>query len=629
MSRTQRHILSWTAVVLAFLPCGLVGAGQDNLGGSAIQYHLSFPEPEHRWVQVDVLFPDLKAESLNVLISSASPGRYARHEFAKNLVEIEFTDGAGTQLNATQVSPSEWNVVGHEGTVRVRYRLFGDRVDGTYLGIDTTHAHMNMPATLLWARSLEDRAARLTFERPVGKTWTVATQLYPTEDPLVFTAPNLQYLMDSPTEFSDFALRRFTVRDPSGSDYEPAFRVAVHHDGEATALETYTRSIERIVRETVAVFGEFPRFETSTYTFIADYLPHASGDAMEHRNSTILTSTGPVNGVGQFDSVAHEFFHVWNVERIRPRSLEPFNFTRANVSGELWLAEGFTNYYGALVMQRTGLTSLTNTLRRWVGAINTITHHPGRRIRSAVEMSRLAPFTDAATAIDRTNWDNTFISYYTWGEAIGLGLDVTLRTRTNGSVTLDDYMRALWKRFGKPSGGAPGVVDRPYTARDALDVLGEVAGDAAFGREFFARYIDGNDAIDYVALLEHAGFVLRPSAPDQAGLGVVTFGSGMVVASPTVYGSPLHEAGVERDDVLLMLDQHSVASRSEVDRIIRAHRPGDTIAVGFLRRGRPIESTVTLTANPTLELVTVESTGGVLTAEQRAFRAAWLSSQQN
>ena len=629
MSRTERRVLRWTAVVLAVLPCWPAVAGQDDGGGSAIQYHLSFPEPEHRWVQVEVRFPDLEAEPLSVRMSSASPGRYARHEFAKNLVEIEFTNGAGARLAATHVSPSQWDVARHDGTVRVRYRLFGDRVDGTYLGIDTTHAHMNVPATLMWAHGLEDRAAHLTFERPAGTTWTVATQLYPTGDPLVFTAPNLQYLMDSPTEFSDFALRRFTVRDPSGPDYEPTFRVAVHHDGEAAALEPYTRGVERIVRETVAVFGEFPRFETDTYTFIADYLPYASGDAMEHRNSTVLTSTGPLDRAGLLDAVAHEFFHVWNVERIRPRSLEPFDFTGANVSGELWLAEGFTNYYGALVMHRTGLTGLASTIRRFAGAINTATLGPGRRIRSVVEMSRLAAFTDAATAIDRTNWDNTFISYYTWGEAIGLGLDVTLRARTNGAVTLDDYMRALWERFGKPGGGAPGVVDRPYTARDARDVLGEVAGDAAFAREFFARYIDGNDVVDYAALLEHAGLVLRPAAPDEAWLGAVAFGAGMAVTAPTAYGSPLHEAGVERDDVVRMLDQRRVASRADVDRIVRARRPGDTIAVGFQRRGRPIASTVTLAANPTLELVTVESTGGRLSAEQRAFRDAWLGSQQN
>ena len=166
----------------------------------------------------------------------------------------------------------------------------------------------------------------------------------------------------------------------------------------------------------VTIYGEFPRFETGTYTFIADYTDTASSDAMEHRNSTVLTSNATLDSAGArtrlLESAAHEFFHAWNVERIRPRSLEPFDFTDANVSGELWLAEGVTNYYGALVLKRAGLITLDAMLERFSNVINTVALSPGRRLNSVVEMSRMAPFTDAATAIDRTNFGNTFISYY-------------------------------------------------------------------------------------------------------------------------------------------------------------------------------------------------------------------------
>ena len=149
---------------------------------------------------------------------------------------------------------------------------------------------------------------------------------------------------------------------------------------------------------------------------------------MEHRNSAVLSSPGTLRTRhGRLlGSVSHEFFHVWNVERIRPRSLEPFNFEDVNPSGELWLAEGFTNYYGALILQRAGLADLGNTLARFASAIDTVRLGPGRQFRSAVDMSRLAPFTDAASAIDRTNWGNVFISYYTWGETLGLGLDLAV-----------------------------------------------------------------------------------------------------------------------------------------------------------------------------------------------------------
>ena len=492
-TRRPRSLRRRTAAAWGMALCLFVSApaGQSP---PPVEYRLSFPSPQHRWLAVDARFDEVGAAPLHVRMSSASPGRYARHEFAKNLIEIAFTGAGGAPVEVTRRGPAHWEVAGHGGEVRVRYRLFGDRVDGTYLGVDATHAHMNAPATLVWAEGIEERPARLTLTRPPGATWAAATQLFPTDDPLTYTAPNLAYLLDSPIEFSDFALRTFTVPDPADPAYRPTFRVAVHHAG-ATGLAEYVTAVESIVRETVPIFGEFPRFETGTYTFIADYLPAASGDAMEHRNSTVLTANAslarPSDRTRLLGSVAHEFVHAWNVERIRPRSLEPFDFTAANVSGELWLAEGFTNYYGALILQRAGLVGLAATLDRFARVIGTVTNGPGRRLRSVVEMSRMAPFTDAATAIDPTNFENTFISYYVWGEAIGLGLDLALRERTGNRVTLDDYLRALWQRFGRAGGDIPGVVARPYTPADAVDVLGRVGGDPSFAREFFARYVDG------------------------------------------------------------------------------------------------------------------------------------------
>ena len=601
-----------------------------------VDYRLSFPAPAHRWLAAEVRFDDIGEAPLHVRMSSASPGRYAGHEFAKNLIEIAFTTPAGGPAKVDRRGPAHWVVSGHGGGVRVRYRLFGDRVDGTYLGVDATHAHMNMPATLLWAEGLEDRPARITLEPPDGAAWRAATQLYPTADPLVFTAPNLAYLLDSPIELSDFALRTFTVADPVDPGYRPAFRVAVHHAGSASAGKAYAEAVELIVRETVPIFGEFPRFETGAYTFIADYLPSASGDAMEHRNSTVLTASAGLDRdrTRLLGSVSHEFFHAWNVERIRPRSLEPFDFTRANVSGALWLAEGFTNYYGALVLQRAGLATLGAMLDRFSRVIDTVTRGPGRQFRSVVEMSRMAPFTDAATAIDPTNFANTFISYYVWGEAVGLGLDLTLRTRTGGRVTLDDYMRALWERFGAPDGATsagvpPGVVTRPYTPADAEAVLGEVAGDAAFAREFFARFIDGREVIDYGPLLAEAGIIARPVAPGRASLGELALGGGVRVARSTAYGSPLYEVGIDRGDVIVSVDGSRVASASAIERLLRDKRPGDRVRLVFRRLGRELEATATLAADPRVELVPAENAAGVsLTPAQRAFREAWLSSRQ-
>jgi len=596
-----------------------------------VAYQLSFPEPEHRWMQVDVTLADLPATPLELHMSRASPGRYALHEFAKNVFDVHLTDTAGVPLRVTHATPHQWVAAEHPAGVRVSYRVFGDRTDGTYLSVDPAHAHINMPAALMWVRGLEDRPVTVRFASPPGSTWRVATQLFPGADAQTFTAPNLQYLMDSPTELSAHALRTFAVRDGAR---EPTFRLAIHHDGDDGELDSFARDVEKIVREERGVYGEFAPYDGGTYTFIADYLPWNNGDGMEHRNSTIVTSSSSIRGnrAGLLSTISHEFFHSWNVERIRPKSLEPFNFDEANMSGELWLAEGFTNYYGPLTLQRAGLTRLAEFAAALASAVNAVTFSPGRQVRTAEEMSQMAPFVDAAAAIDRTDFDNTFISYYTWGESIALGLDLTLRERTGGKVTLDDFMRAMWQRFGKPGGRAPGYVDRPYMNADAKAVLAAVSGDPAFADDFFARYIQGHEVVDYARLLAAAGLVVRPRAPQSGFAGELALQDGpggVRIGAAVPAGAPAYQAGLERDDVVTQVGGASVTRADDVDAAIRAARPGTPLAVVYLHRGRgqPISTTIRVIADPRFEIVPAEQAGQALTDAQRRVRDAWLRSQ--
>ena len=287
-----------------------------------IEYKLSFPAPEHRWMLVEARFPNVPSGPLQLRMARTSPGRYALHEFAKNVFDVSIVNGKGQPLTATRPDPHQWDVATHDGTVVVTYKIFGDRTDGTYLGIDDIHAHINIPAALMFARGWFERPARVTFVQPPGKKWKVATQLFPTGDPLVFTAPNIHYLMDSPTDFSNFMLRTFTVDDgQKRSGPPPTFRIALTHDGTEAEADAFAKDVERIVREAIPIFGELPNFETNTYTFLSVYLPWANGDGMEHRNSTSLTSSGalrnPQQRSGILGTVAHEFFHAWNMERLR------------------------------------------------------------------------------------------------------------------------------------------------------------------------------------------------------------------------------------------------------------------------------------------------------------------------
>jgi predicted metalloprotease with PDZ domain len=584
---------------------------------ASVDYRVSFPAPEHHYAVVEVTFPDLAASPLEVRMSRSSPGRYALHEYSKNVFDVQVVDGKGKELTTVRPNPYQWNVAGHDGTVRITYKVFGNLVDGTYLAIDTSHAHMNMPATLMWARGLESRAVRITFVPPAGYSWKPATQLFATADPWTFTAPNLQYLMDSPTELSDYSLRTFKVRNSDGKEF--TIRTSVHHDATEAEVDEYVRGTEKIVHEQGAVFGEFPEFDGGTYTFLGDYLPWGGGDGMEHRNSTVVASPRSIRGnvTSVLGTVSHEFFHAWNVERIRPRSLEPFNFEEANMSGELWLAEGFTQYYGNIIMARAGLSDTKRTMLSVVNSALGVATSPGHQFRSAVEMSQMAPFTDAARSNDPTNFSYAFINYYPYGAALALALDFELRTRSKGQLSLDDYMRAMWRAHGKPGGPQPGLVGKPYTLDDARARLAEVADDRMFADTFFSKYIEGRDVPDYAPLLKSAGVLVRKRSPGQGWTGAQIDASGKVMQL-VAWGTPAFAAGLEQEDVITSVDGKPYQS-------LKGRKPGERLALEVRRpTGKVVSLTLTLAEDPSLEAVAVEDAGSTLSSAQKAFRESWL-----
>jgi len=573
-------------------------------------------------MQVEAAFTDLGGGPLELRMSRSSPGRYSLHEFAKNVYDVQVIGADGRELAVTRPDPYGWTVVQPGPAVTVRYKVYGDRIDGTYLAVDPSHAHINMPAAIMWARGLDDRPAALTFVPPANAHWQVATQLHPGANAFEFTAPNLQYLIDSPAEFGPVSIRQFEVNGRT-------FRVAVHHTGTAAELDGFVKDVEKIVRQEGAIFGDYPSYEPGTYTFLADYLPYASGDGMEHRNSTVITSSGSIRASRDnlLDTVAHEFFHNWNVERIRPRSLEPFDLERVNMSGELWLAEGFTEYYGPLALSRSGLADLTMTTGTLGQLIATVVNNPGRTVRSAEDMSRMAPFTDGGRTNDRTNWPDTYISYYPFGGAIAVALDLSLRGRSGGRVTLDDFMRAMWQTHGKPGGTREGYVDHPYTIDDAEKRLAEVS-DAQFAHDFFVRYIHGREMPDFSRLLQPAGFSLVRVNPGRAWWGDLRIEprDGALISSSPLANTPAYQAGLDNDDVVRRLDGTRVSSSEDIAAVLRRHKPGDTIAVEFADRTGAVSNVrVTLVEDPQIAMVPAESTGTSLTPAQRAFRRAWLA----
>jgi predicted metalloprotease with PDZ domain len=385
------------------------------------------------------------------------------------------------------------------------------------------------------------------------------------------------------------------------------------------------------VREHQAVYGEFPQYEPGYYTFLLDYWPTDGGDGMEHRNSTVITESAnaplktPEGRRGVLDTLSHEFFHNWNVERIRPAGLEPFDFTRANITCCLWLAEGFTQYYGPLLLTRAGLG------RGGVPANPiAVMNGSGRQVRSAVEMSEYAPFSDAARSVDPTDQGRSFISYYTYGAAIALALDLSLRARPGGK-TLDDFMRLMWQRFGKPGGPQPGLVGKPYSLSDVRTVIGDLTGDRAFADEFVNKYIDGRDVADYEVLLERAGFALRRSNAQAAWTGVqvqaaaagLTVGGGGRGGGLVAFGTPAYDAGLEQGDLIRTIDGQPATM--DLWNGLRQKSVGSTISIVVVHRGGVTRTVaLTLKADPALQIADL---GASMTSAQKAFRDAWLGTR--
>jgi len=588
-----------------------------------VEYEISFPNAAHHEAEISVTFSGAPANKpLEVRMSRSSPGRYSAQEFAKNVYDVKATDEKGSALSFTRPNPTQWNIAGHKGKVRVSYTLFGDLGSGTFTGIDNTMAHLSIPATFMWARGLEN--APITIRFRTLPDWKVATQLVPTADPQVFTAPHMQYFMDSPTMLANFRLREWTVQS-SGKTY--TIRLAINDPAASDKdVDDFAEMCKKIVEEQIAIFGETPDYDFGTYTFISNYIPQIGGDGMEHRNSTSLTSTRSIKGNprANLGTVSHEFFHCWNVERLRPRTIEPFSFEDANVSDGLWLAEGFTQYYGNLAMMRAGFSGDQAGFGRGLGfTINAVANTPGRLLYGPIGMSQQAVFADGAPQADPTNRQNLFISYYTYGSAVATALDLTLRMKYPGK-TLDGYMRELWQSMGKHQKNyAP---EKPYTIPDLKAALARYSGDAAFANDFFARYVEGHELPDYENLLATAGFQLRKSRPGKVWLDTQLReqGGALTIGGPTLKTGPLYQAGLDRGDKIMTFDGQAVSKPSDVQAILEKHKPGDTISIEAEQRGVKKTVQLTFTEDPAVEVVAFESINKDVTAEMKKLRADWL-----
>ena len=582
-----------------------------------VSYLVSFPNIVHHEAKIELQATDFTQKELVCRMSRSSPGRYATHEFGKNVYDVKAFDKSGKSLEVIRVDGDVYKVANLDGFVKIEYTLYGNHPDGTYAGIDQESVQLNAPATFMWIKGLENAPIEIQFKLPSNKKWTIATQLKPTNNTDKFTAPNLQYFMDSPVKIGDLSIKEWKLTNPDNKTYN--FRLALEAAASDSLKNVFAGKVQKVTQEAKMVYGEFPAFDYGQYTFLASINPYVKGDGMEHRNSTMIALPTKFDGSDNLLGVfSHEFFHAWNVERIRPKTLEPFNYEKSNMSFELWFAEGFTQYYGELLLKRSGFNSLDEYCQTIGSLVNTKENTLGAKRISPVQASCQAVFVDAGVAVDKTNYPNTYTSYYPYGGAIALALDLELRAK---GITLDDFMKAAWQKLGK--------TEQPYVVQDLENILASVTKDKSFAANFFAQYVNGHESFNYAPLLQKAGLTLKKQFEGKAWLGDNRFeeGTSLKIASNTLIGTPLYVAGLDIDDQIVKMDGKTVGKKADLDAILASHKPGDQLDIEFKHREETKMTSVSLLENPRFMVQTFESSGIAVSDDVVKFRKSWLDSK--
>jgi predicted metalloprotease with PDZ domain len=394
------------------------------------------------------------------------------------------------------------------GQIFLSYKVFANDLSGTFSQLDARHANFNGGSVFMYVVGHKQDPVRLTINAPTN--WRILNAATTRADEREWQFPNYDILIDTPTEIApDFTVDEFTV------DGKP-YRVMVHSFGdEKKQRAALVEGIERVVRAEIALMGT-PDYDG--YLFMFHFDPTAPrGDGMEHLASTQIINTRALSDEGELadalDTAAHEFFHVWNVKRLRPIELGPWDFTRPLNTRSLWIAEGITNYYGGLLQRRSGIWTDERYFRALSSSIGSVENAPGTRLISAEDASLIASFIDRTPHYQRTNLAETTVSYYSKGEVIGIVLDLLIRGETRGRKSLDDVMRQMYEEFYVRSPNTTYYLrGRGYTGADFERTVSRVAGADMSG--FFTRHVRGVEPLPYEEAFAYVGLRLVKTPDD-------------------------------------------------------------------------------------------------------------------
>ena len=570
--RVHAHL---RALVVLLLSAFLVqsAAAQNNRGAAAVRpdiaYTVSMPKPYTHMLEVEMRVQRAAGPNLDLLMPVWTPGSYLVREFERHVQDFVARETGGRELAWDKTNKNTWRIrTNGARDVTVTYRVYANELSVRTNELNDQHAFWNNAALLMYPNGQIGAPSTLKIVPPLG--WKIATGLPEVSGQRnTYSAENFDILYDSPVEVSNFKLITFDVK---GIPH----RIVIDGEGNYDP-ERMRRDVQKIVETEAALMGGLPY---KNYTFIL-HLRSTGGGGLEHLNSTALgyprfgfrTDAGWKGFLGL---VAHEFFHLWNVKRIRPDALGPFDYTGENYTKLLWVAEGITDYYSQIMLRRAGLISDKEYLNNLAQSFRGLQNTPGRLVMSAEESS-----FDAGIKYYRTdeNSINSQISYYDKGAILGALLDLEIRRRSRGAKSLDDVMRYLLTEFyGK---------GRNYTPEDFQRICEQMAGGSL--EQFFAKYVHGREELDYNASLEAAGLRLDTGrvtnpAERKAYLGADLGQEGeRLVVRRVLSGGPAYEQGLNTGDQIVALDNMRVGSNEGFNARLAEKRPGDVLHLTVFR----------------------------------------------
>jgi len=564
-------------------------SAQVQISGAyeTIAYSLSMPRPATHLFEVtmEITAPAGAAPStVDLQMPLWQPGRYSVADFAENVQE--FSAKSGDQpLTFRKTDNQTWQVQTRGNrSFSVSYKMFGNDLSGTFAQLDVTHASFTGGELFMYIAGHKQDAVELEIRPYSG--WRVINGRTDVPNQTKWRYPNYEMLIDNPTEVgADWTQDDFVV---GGKTY----RVVIHSRVDAgSAKNNLIRDLQKIVTAEVAMWGP-PEFDR--YTFMMHFAADdRSYDGMEHLVSTQIVRGGVLSDQGTYESAletaSHEFFHSWNVKRLRPVELGPWDWTRPANTGSLWIAEGLTQYYGTMMMRRAGLWDDSQTLRDIEQTITNVENEPGVRLMSAEDSSLFASFMDAEVYNQQNNFHNTTVSYYTKGELIGLVLDLTIRQRSGGRRSLDDVFKQMYDEFYVKSPNATYYLKgRGYTQEDFVRGVSSVAGTDM--SEFYDRFIRGVEPLPYDEAFAAVGLRLVRAPARNASSGISVDGNDR--QSPRISalraGSAAQDAGLQEGDVLISIGGSRV-TRDNWNSILARYRPGDRVAIQVQRFRKTVE----------------------------------------